>query len=65
MDVEIRELPPDDMRGREMPVIGSIPIFIPMLTNTWMDKVANTPIHRSLLISSLAVVAISKIVFNK
>jgi len=34
MAVDIKELPPDDIKGKVIPVIGIIPMFIPMFINT-------------------------------
>ena len=35
--------PPYDMNGSGMPVIGMMPIVMPMFSNTWNAKIASTP----------------------
>ena len=39
------ELPPEDKKGKVMPVIGVRPKFIPKLIKIWVNKEAKTPIH--------------------
>ena len=35
--------PPYDMNGNGMPVIGMMPIVMPMFSNTWNAKIPSTP----------------------
>ena len=53
----IYELPPADTNGRVMPVMGSMPMFMPILITTWIrirDRVSK---QMRLPISELACLA--------
>ena len=39
--------PPYDMNGSGMPVIGMMPIVIPMFSKTWIANIASTPMASS------------------
>ena len=41
--VERIELPPEEMRGRVIPVTGAIPIFIPILRKVWKARKLKIP----------------------
>ena len=43
MHSEINELPPEEIKGKGIPVIGKRRIFMPMCTIAWKEKVARKP----------------------
>ena len=52
------ELPPELTKGRDMPVLGIIPVATPTFTKVWKTNIPATPAAMSLSFISLASIAI-------
>ena len=65
MKLERRELPPAETKGRVTPTMGTIPIFIPILTKIWIKKEKNITTEKILQNLSSDLTKIVYILYKK